>query len=59
MCPRPNLTSASPVDPEIRFVLPLIRSPTAETKNHWARDDPGFAVLQAFFLVVSSNINHG
>ena len=30
----------------------LIRSPAAETKNHWARDDPGFAVLQAFFLVV-------
>lgn len=28
--------------------------PTTETKNHWARDDPGFAVLQAFFLVVST-----
>lgn len=24
-----------------------------ETKNHWARDDPAFAVLQALFLVVS------
>ncbi|CAM9420983.1 unnamed protein product [Ectocarpus sp. 4 AP-2014] len=25
-----------------------------QTKNHWARDDPGFAVLQAFFLVVAT-----
>ena len=49
MYPRRN---PLPVDPEIRL-LARIRSPTTETKNHWARDDPGFAVLQAFFLVVS------
>lgn len=35
-------------------IVPWLRClPVAETKNHWARDDPGFAVLQAFFLVVS------
>ncbi|CAM9317768.1 unnamed protein product [Discosporangium mesarthrocarpum] len=25
-----------------------------QTKNHWARDDPGFAVLQALFLIVAT-----
>ncbi|CAN0169536.1 unnamed protein product [Phaeothamnion confervicola] len=25
-----------------------------QTKNHWARDDPGFAVLQALFLMVAA-----
>lgn len=25
-----------------------------QTKNHWARDDPAFAVLQALFLVVAT-----
>ena len=25
-----------------------------QTKNHWARDDPAFAVLQIFFLLLSS-----
>jgi hypothetical protein len=25
-----------------------------QTKNHWARDDPAFCVLQLFFLVIAS-----
>ena len=49
--PRPSMSNGSS---EMCPFPHAVWLPTTETKNHWARDDPGFAVLQAFFLVVSA-----
>jgi len=34
--------------------FPKILSHRKQTRNHWARDDPAFVVLQVFFLIVVS-----